>query len=307
MIFFRLFQQFAVFILLFLSSNLTIRAQELNCTVSVNYNQMSSKQVTDNAVLEEFKVAVSNFMNNQRWTNDIFAPQEKIKCNLIINILQSPRQNVFAGNAQLQIIRPVYGSMYETIILQYIDRNFEFSFAPEERLMVFNEQGFTNNLTSMLAYYSLITLAVDYDTFSKFGGNSLLQRAFNIVNLATDASPAWQQRGDTRNRYWLLENLQNQQLSPFREALYTYHRLILDDFASDIIGNQEKVLKLLTDMRETQQKRGNIVLFSSFFTAKAEEFVQIFAESTPETKQQAYKLLTQLAPDKTAVFRTLIK
>ena len=66
-------------------------------------------------------------------------------------------------------------------------------------------------------------------------------------------------------------------------------------------------MKLLTEMREVQQKRGNIVLFSSFFTAKAEEFVQIFSESTPETKQQAYKVLTQLAPDKTAVFRTLIK
>ncbi|MFN3590320.1 MAG: DUF4835 family protein [Spirosomataceae bacterium] len=307
MIFSPRFLHITAFLLLFFSSISSSWAQELNCTVSVNYNQMSSKQVTDNAVLEEFKVAVANFMNNQRWTNDIFAPQEKIKCNLIINILQSPRQNVFAGNAQLQIIRPVYGSMYETVVLQYIDRNFEFSFAPEERLMVFNEQSFTNNLTSMLAYYSLIALAVDYDTFSKFGGNSLLQRAFNVVNLATDASSGWQQRGDTRNRYWLLENLQNQQLASFREALYTYHRLTLDDFASDIIGNQEKVLKLLNEMRETQQKRGNIVLFSSFFTAKAEEFVQIFSESTPETKQQAYKVLTQLAPDKTAVFRTLIK
>lgn len=302
------FQQFVkstLLVLFFLP--FASQSQELDCTVSVNFSQISSKQIPDPAVFEELKTAITNFMNTQRWTNDLFAQNEKIKCNLVLNLLQSPRLNVFSGNIQFQVVRPVYGTTYQTVLLQYLDRSVEFSFAPEERLMVFNEQGFTNNLTSILAFYSLVALAVDYDSFGKLSGTPYIQRAFNVVNLANDASLAWRAQSDTRSRYWLMENLQNQQLLVFREGLYTYHRLILDDFSSDIIGHQQQVIDWLKSVLSVQEKRGNLVLISSFLDAKAEELTQMFSEATPAMKQEAFQTLTKLAPDKTSVFRTILK
>lgn len=296
-------------ILLFLSLglSLTVRSQELDCTVSVNFSQISSKQIPDPAVFDEMKSAIATFMNTQRWTNDIFAPNEKIKCNLTLNLLQSPRLNVFSGNIQFQVIRPVYGSTYQTLLLQYLDRNVEFSFSPEERLMIFNEQSFTNNLTSMLAFYSLVALAIDYDSFGKLSGTPFIQRAFNIVNLANDASNAWQAGSDTRSRYWLMENLQNQQLLTFREGLYSYHRLALDDFSADIIGHQQQIISWLKELLAVQEKRGNMILLKSFMDAKTEELTFIFSEASPAIKQEAFQVLTKLAPDKTSAFRNILK
>lgn len=296
-----------IFIFWGILSSIGVYSQELDCTVSVNFSQISSKQIPDPAVFEEMKSAITTFMNTQRWTNDIFGPNEKIKCNLTLNLLQSPRLNVFSGNVQFQVIRPVYGTTYQTLLIQYLDRNVDFSFAPEERLMVFNEQSFTNNLTSILAFYSLVALALDYDSFGKLGGTPYIQRAFNVVNLANDASVAWQARSDTRSRYWLMENLQNQQLLTFREGLYMYHRLALDDFSGDIIGHQQQIIAWLKELLAVQEKRGNLILLSSFLDAKTEELTSLFGEASPTIKQEAFQVLTKLAPDKTSAFRNILK
>src|SRR6218665_1852395 len=127
-------------------------AQELNCNVTIISDQINAQQAAEKQVFVDMKIAISDFMNNKRWTNDIYSQEERIKCNLIITFTKSPQQNVFQGNAQFQVIRPVYNTTYETLLLQYVDRNFNISFSPEDRQMNFNEQTFTNNLTSILGF-----------------------------------------------------------------------------------------------------------------------------------------------------------
>src|SRR5690606_14559125 len=131
-------------------------------------------------------------------------------------------------NARFQVARPVYGTDYKSVSFQYVDQNFAFSYQPVERQMVFNEQGFTSNITSLAGFYSLLALAIDYDSFSNLGGSPFIQRLFNIVQLAQNQGAGWSQSEKSqRNRYWLVENLQNQQLARFREGFYTFHRIIL--------------------------------------------------------------------------------
>ena len=97
-------------------------AQELNCNVTIVSDQLQSQQAAEKQVFVDMKTAISDFMNGKRWTNDIYNQEERIKCNLIITLTKSLQQNVFQGNAQLQIIRPVYNATYETIVLSYIDK-----------------------------------------------------------------------------------------------------------------------------------------------------------------------------------------
>lgn len=291
---------------LLLLSSLSINAQELLCTVEINTNQMQSQQTSNPEVISELKTAITSFMNNTRWTNDIFAQEERIKCNLIVNILESPTQNIFSGNVQFQVIRPVYGTDYETVVFQYVDRNFAISFAPEERQMVFNEQGYTSNLTSTLAFYAMVALASDYDSFSKLGGDEFVQRAYNIVNLAANTGGPWVQGSDRRSKYWIIENLQNQQLLPFREGFYTYHRIVLDDFANNTPSKRGQILAYLKELQQIQLLNQKAVLIDYFMDAKARELVNMFSEAPDAERKEAFNILSKMAPEKTELFRSLI-
>lgn len=297
-----------IILLALISCSLSTYSQELNCNVTIVSDQLQSQQAAEKQVFVDMKAAISDFMNGKRWTNDIYSQEERIKCNLIITFTKSPQQNVFQGNAQFQVIRPVYNTTYESVVLSYVDRNFNISFTPEDRQMNFNELTFSNNLTSILGFYSLIALTVDYDSFSKLGGNPYLQRAYNIANLASSAGQGgWEQTGDQRNRYWLIENLQNQQLLPFREGLYTYHRIALDNFTIDPVGGRKQVMDLLTSIKTMQQLRANSVLLNSFMNAKNQEMVNVFSEATKDEKQKAFTLLSAVDPSKTELYRKLVK
>lgn len=283
-------------------------AQELNCTVTVNGDQVFTQQSTDKQVFVEMQSAISNFINNKRWSDDIFAPDERIKCNLIITFIKSPKQNIFTGSAKFQVLRPIYGTNNQSVIFTFVDRNFDVAFAPEDRQMVFNEQAYTSNLTSMLGFYSVLALAMDYDSFSKLGGNPYVQRLYNIVNLAGNSGVSgWQQDKDFRSRYWIAENLQNQQLTPLREGFYTYHRLVLDNFINDPASGRKQVLDYLNNIKTMQTQKTNAILINTFFDAKNQELFYIFSEAPKEERQKAFQLLSTLDPDKTEVYRPLSK
>ncbi|RYC70275.1 MULTISPECIES: type IX secretion system protein PorD [Spirosoma] len=283
------------------------RAQELNCTVTINSDQLFAAQKTDFSYVNQLQGIISEFMNARRWTNDQFAPNERINCSMNINLVKSLAQGVFEATAQITVTRPVYGTSYETTIFNYVDRAFNFVYLPTTPVF-FRENQFSDDLTSLLAFYANVILAVDYDTFSRQGGNLFIQRAYAITNLAQQGSPnaAWQTGGDRRNRYWLIENLQNQQLLPFRDGLYTYHRLGLDTFAANPVQARKQTLDLLGTIRTIGLQLPNSVLINSFFDAKSQELFNILYEGTPAERQRSFELLSYLDPSKTEVYRKLV-
>ncbi|UHG89366.1 DUF4835 family protein [Spirosoma oryzicola] len=286
---------------------LPAQAQELNCQVTINSDQLFAQQKTDFSYVNQLKGIVTEFMNNRRWTNDQYTVSERINCSLNINLIKSLTQGVFEATAQIVVTRPVYGSSYETTTFSYVDRAFNFVYLPTTPVY-YRENQFSDDLTSLLAFYANVILAVDYDTFSKRGGNPFIQRAFTIMNLAQQGSPngAWQTGGDRRNRYWLVENLQNQQLLPFRDGLYTYHRLGLDVFAANPVQVRKQTLSLLTTIRTIGLQLPNSVLINSFFDAKSQELLNILYEGTPAERKQAFDLLSYLDPSKTEAYRKLV-
>ena len=283
-------------------------AQELNCTVTLNTEQLFSQQTTDQQNLSQLKTAINDFINNKRWTNDQFSTEERINCKLTINLLRSVSQGVYEGNAQLIVTRPVFGTTYETISFSFVDRNFNFTYLPSNP-MYFNENNFTDELTSMLAFYAYIVLAVDYDTFNKQGGNTYVQKAFNLANLAQNGSGSigWRNGTDIRNRYWLVENLMNTQLLPFRDGMYTYHRLALDNIGENPVLARRQIMEVLKMLQQVSVLRPNAVLVNSFFDAKGEELYKILSEATREEKTRAFAILSQLDPTQTELYRKLLR
>lgn len=299
--------KFLVWLGLLAGTLTTASAQELNCTVTINSDQLFAQQKTDFSYVNQLKGIISEFMNTRRWSNDQYTASERINCSMNINLIKSLTQGAFEATAQIVVTRPVYGTSYETTTFSYVDRAFNFVYLPTTPVY-FRDNQFSDDLTSLLAFYANVILAVDYDTFSKRGGSPFVQRAYTITNLAQQGSAngAWQTGGDRRNRYWLVENLQNQQLIPFRDGMYTYHRLGLDVFAANPVQVRKQTLDLLTTIRTIGLQLPNSVLINSFFDAKSQELFNILFEGTPAERKRAFDLLSYLDPAKTEMYRKLV-
>jgi len=288
----------------------TSLAQELQFTVSLNYDQLVAQQKTDPQSMAKLQSYISDFLNNTSWTRETFGKDERVKCKLNINLTRSVAQGSYEGTAQLVIARPVFNSAYETVLLSYVDRNFNFNYLPTTQ-MYFNENSYTDELPYILAFYAYTALIFDFDSFSNLGGTPYLQRAFNIANLASTAgagAKGWDQRkgnGDSRNRYWLIENLMSQQFIPFRESLYNYYRQGLDVATQNPAQTRTKTLDLLNSAKAVAQLRPGSVVINSFFDAKSDEIFQIMKEATPEEKRAAQTILVNLDPSKTQLYQRL--
>ncbi|WP_025762382.1 type IX secretion system protein PorD [Dyadobacter tibetensis] len=281
-------------------------SQSFQFSVSVNYDQLVSQQNTDPQRMNQLQTYINDFLNTYKFTEDIFSKDERIKCKLNLNLTSSIAQGTYEANAQLIVTRPVYNSNYETVLLTFIDKNVKFNYLPSTQLY-FNENSYTEELPYLLAFYAYTALTYDYDSFSRLGGNPYLQKAFNIVNLARNASPnkrGWE-NVDSKNRYALINSLMSQQFIPFREGLYEYYRLGLDVATEKPTVTRQKVLETLRTINTiARQNQANVVV-NSFFDAKSDELYRIMLEGTQDEKKEAYSLLTSLDPAKTQLYQKL--
>lgn len=279
-------------------------AQELNCRVSINADQV---QTSDRRVFEDMETSFSQFLNSRKWTNDAYESFERIKCNLTIT-LQDPKSiGNYEATVQIQSARPVYNTNYESIMLNFADRDWLFEYV-ESQPLVFNENSFSSNLTSLLAFYAYVILGMDYDSFSELGGTRYYQKALNIVNNAQQANrPGWNALGSTRNRYWLIENLTNQQMQDIRKGIYRYHRLALDTYDQDKEKSRKQILEALKSLKSVRDTYPNAILVTAFLDAKSDELINIFSEGNIQVRKEVYDILSAIDPAKSDQFQKIVK
>ncbi len=286
--------------------SLSVRAQELNCNVKVNAQGVNS---INQQVVQDMEQNFRNFLNNRRWTRDVFKTEERIQCNIIINLMgdSDPAANFYRAKVQIQSARPVYNTTYQTLLLSYLDQKWEFEYAPMQPLD-FNENAYTSNITSLLAFYAYFVIGYDYDSFAKQGGNPHFSIAQQIaVNAAQGGRGGWQAFDGTNDRYFLIENMMNAQMQPFRQGIYDYHRLALDTFLDDADQSRRQTLEFLKKLRNVRQQMPMSLVLNLFFDAKGSELTSFFMEASPQEKQEAYNLLAELDPTKTDRYQQLIR
>lgn len=272
------------------------QGQELDCTVAVNATQI---QTNDRTVFTDMKKAIEQFMNTRKWTNDAYKNYERIACNVLITITKMNSPTSFAASVQIQSARPVYNSNYSSLVFNFADRDWEFEYV-ESQPLEYNDNTFTNNLTSMLAVYAYLIIGIDYDTFSEMGGTPYFQQARQAVNNAQQSGrPGWDAMGSNRNRYWIVENLNNAQMNDIRKAAYAYHRLALDTFDKDPDKSREVILKGLKDIKKVRDVNPTAVLLVSFFDAKGKELVNIFSSGNLPVRREAYDVIKSIDPSST--------
>lgn len=289
----------------FLAGAASLNAQELNCVVTINVGP--KVQTTDRAVFTDMKNAFQQFLNTRKWTNDNYLPHEKINCSILININDMPAIGFFNASVQVQAARPVYNTNYNSLIFNFADRDWEFDYL-ESQPLEFNDNTFTSNITSLLAFYAYIILGVDYDTFSELGGTPHFQKALQVVNNAQSSNrPGWQSVGSIRNRYWLIENIINPQFADIRKTYYSYHRLALDTFDKDPDASREIILTGLKDIKKARDINPNAILVIAFFDAKGRELANVYSEGQLPIRREVYDLITTMDPSNRSSYEKIVK
>lgn len=294
---------------LWVASLWQVQGQEVNFNVILDDEQV---QTQDRQIFAEMQRAIEQFLNQTKWTEDQFEEEERIQGNILITFKNSTRvaSGFYEAQAQIQTTRPVYGTSYGSPLLNFFDSKFNFRYQPSEPL-IFTENVTQDNLTSMLAFYVYAALGLDYDSFSRFGGNPYYEKMRNIVNnlnsstnLTGAEASGWTQ-DDTRNRLWLSEDLNNAAMQDVREGLYRYHRHGLDKLLSSPEEARQEMKQTLEKIQAAQQQLPNSILISAFFDAKGTELYETFSKASPELRQEVSKILLELDPTNAQRYRRL--
>src|SRR5687767_12611027 len=112
--------------LLIVALYLPVAAQELQARVSINSSQVGT--TVDKKVFQSLQSSLHTFLNNRKWTDDVYQPNEKINCNFLLNIREATDNNVYRATLTVQAARPVYNSTYATPLINFIDEEIVFKY-----------------------------------------------------------------------------------------------------------------------------------------------------------------------------------
>lgn len=281
-----------------------VHAQELNTRVQIlapNISNINKKN------LEVLQNTIRDFLNNNKWTNETYLPQERIECNFVITITSWDGSSAYTAEAQIQSSRPVYGSSYYSTLLNISDKDFDFNYNDGQSLD-FSEQNFITNLSSLLGYYAYTIIGLDKDSFSKLGGTPYYNKAQNVLNVAQiSGNKGWKAFDGLRNRYWLNENFLNTTFKELRVFIYNYHSNGLDKLQDNVSNGAKNILALLPALQQMDKQKLGSIFPNVYFATKADEITNVLSTIDLQEKIKAYNLLSDIDPANISKYEALKK
>lgn len=276
-------------------------AQELNAVVVINAEQTGK---SDLQVFRTLERQVTEFINNTVWTDKNYKQQERIDCsfNIIVSQLDADR---FRASVQVQSSRPVFGSNYDSPLLNFNDKQFDFTYV-EFQPLAYDRRSFSNNLVSTLAFYAYTIIGLDTSTFVQGGGEPYYEEAKQIVSNAQQSdSPGWKPVDGPQSRYRLNDDLLSPNFREFSGVMYSYHREGMDLMSADQKSAKASIAETLEKMRGMYNTRPNNFLSRVFFDAKAEEIASMFAGGPQVNIKELVETLNRVAPTKASLWRQI--
>jgi hypothetical protein len=287
-------------------------AQELNAKVTVNSSRVGTN--VNKSTFQTLQTALNTFLNNHKWTGDNFLVNEKIDCNFLLNLQPGTDANVYTASLTVQSGRPVFNSSYLSPIINYQDADITFKYVEFQQLE-FNENrvsgsdGLVSNLTAVFAYYAYMVLGFDYDSYALRGGTPYFLKAQNIVNNAPEARgiSGWKAFDGRRNRYWLVENMENSRYAIMHDVYYGYYRKAADKMVENEAAARSEMLNVLNLLSSFNADNSTTMISQFFFQGKANELIKIFAKAAPQDKARASELLQKLDMTNAARYKDELK
>ena len=298
-----------IILLLFAGLTTAVCAQELNCKVTINSQQIEG---SNKSAFNTLQTAITDFMNQTQFTKMTLTDNEKIDCNLLI-IVNKVEDNVYSCATTVQSNRPVYGTAYTTPILNINDRDFNFTYQEYDRIEFTQPNQLSANLSALLMYYAYLIIGFDMDSYERMGGTPCFRVCEEIVQSAQSASlstlemAGWKAFDSHRNRYALINNIMDNAFADFRAYYYTYHRLGLDQMAQNVANARARIAEGLHILQDVYRARPATYLVNTFLDAKNDELTQIFKQGTATEKASAYEILTKIDPTRDETYSEITK
>ncbi len=292
------------FLIAFLSCS-GLFAQQLNCSVSIDYNQAGGQ--SDRMIYEEMQKAITEYLNFQEWNTDEMEYFERIRVNFRIIVSSRPSAGYFRCTGNIQIYRPTFNSTYETILVNISDQYFNFNYNIGQALQ-FNENSYTDNLTAMLNYYAYIILGFDYGSYGKGAGMPYFKKAQQWVSLsASSPEQGWSSSGiGQNNRFWLAENLTNSSYRQFHDLLYNYHRGGLDQLTENIPRARRTMLDSMSDLQKLVRTNPLLMVSRLFLDAKSDELIKVFGGAFVNDKKSFVEIMQDIDPKNSEKYNAVL-
>ncbi len=290
-------------LIIFITTIKSIYSQEIQCNININTSKIQS---SDKNRYETLEKALYEFVNTRIWTNYQIKIEEKIECTILITLDDNGTSDEMKGTMTVQLRRPVFRTAYNTTLLNFIDNDIQFTYT-QNMPLDYIENTFTSSITSLIAYYINIILALDFDSFSLNGGSPFLEKANAIVNTCQNrGEKGWKSFESQKNRYWLVENLQNSAYSKVREFLYKYHRLGLDVMADDVEQGRNSITESLELLQKVNREKPGLFIITLIVQAKAEEIINIYSKATQTDKTKVTTIMRELDPANSGKYQVIL-
>ncbi len=282
-------------------------SQELNCQVSVQTDAKLELNSTELEIIKQMKQSIFDLMNNTQWTKDVFKTEERINCNIQIQIKTNPSTGNYTGFIQVQSSRPAFNSNYNTVLFNFQDEDLAISFS-RNTVLTYAQNQYRDNLSSILAFYAYFIIGMDYDSFSSKGGTPYFNEAQQIVsNAQSSGAPGWKaSESGKRNRYWLIDNILQPVFDPLRECNYMYHRKGIDQLYDNKVEAKKALLAALNKLSPVAQTRPNTINLLNFLAAKAVELKNILSDSEVKEKTDFVNLLKKLDSGNSSKYQEIL-
>lgn len=269
-------------------------SQELNATVSLNTDKV---QGTNTEAFTQLKDALTEFINNRKWTQYEFEEYERIACNFTFVVDSYSDDGSFTCTLMVQATRPVFGASYSSVLFKYEDKGIRFSYQPYDRLE-FNEDNLDNNLTTLVAFYAYLIIGMDFDSMGELAGSEFLNKSLNIANNAQNLGDSgWRAGSNENNRYTVIDDYMNGAMEPLRRLMYQYHRLGLDTMFKNADAGRKMITSCINMLKEAYDNRPLAYITKLFTEYKQDELVNIYSnEGGGEEKKSVVKILSEINP-----------
>ncbi len=279
---------------------------EINFSIRFNTQQI---QTVELAVLETLERDIRTFLNGTAWTRDAFLPEERINCNLVFTVKEEVDKspNYYEIDLAVQSSRPIYGSDQQTALFNYLDNGISFYYEQFQAIQL-SENSYTGNLPAVLGFYAYMILGFDYDSFSPLGGQPYFEKAQEIFNRlpseVADGDSGWASK-NSRNRFWLLENILSPRMLPLRRASYNYHLRGLDVMHKNPDLARIAMMEAIEDVQLANQAYPNTPIVQTFNDAKRDEIIEIFKAGTPQEQNNVIQIFSRVDPANASKYRSI--
>jgi hypothetical protein len=269
-------------------------SQQFSSKVIVNSESLNQ---TNNSVFKNLEQSIIFFVDKNQWSNDNLKDFEKIKLNILITI-NKYEDGFFNADFEFQAFRPVLNSTYLTTIFKYVDKNIQFSFNEFDQIL-FSENQFQSNLSSLLAFYLNIVIGIDKDSYVYNSGEFYFNKSKNILNLANQKNNSgWSSSssGGVLNKFWLIDNLSSPNSKEFKDFIFNYHSNGLDLMHNDLKEAKNNIITYLSYLKPLKRRSPNSILLKILFDAKSDEINEIFLGGPEINTEELVNDLNYLSP-----------